>query len=65
VFRISEPDDNYGDGATPYRYFDCQRLTGERSWSDVAGILTEDEADGVEVAFAEGRIRSRRRESGS
>jgi len=38
-----------------------KRLAGERSWSDVAGILTDEEADALEDAVAEGRIRSAER----
>jgi len=38
-----------------------KRLAGERSWSEVTGILTEAEATDLEVAIAEGRARSRER----
>jgi len=38
-----------------------KRLAGERSWSEVTGILTEAEATDLEVAIAEGRTRSRER----
>lgn len=37
-----------------------KRLAGERSWTEVAGIWT-DEVDGIEAAIEEGRERSRRR----
>ena len=35
-----------------------KRLAGERSWSEVAGILTNGEADALEDAVAAGRARS-------
>ena len=35
-----------------------KRLVGERSWTEVAGILSEDEAEALETAIAEGRTRS-------
>ena len=35
-----------------------KRLAGERSWDEVAGILTEDEAADLEAAIEEGRTRS-------
>lgn len=38
-----------------------KRLAGERSWSEVAGILDEEEADALEATIEEGRSRSRRR----
>lgn len=38
-----------------------KRLTGERSWSEVAGILTDEEADALEAAIEAGRRRSRDR----
>lgn len=38
-----------------------KRLAGERSWREVAGILTDDEADALEDAIQEGRSRSRDR----
>jgi predicted CopG family antitoxin len=34
-----------------------KRLTGERSWSEVVGILSEDEADALEAAIEDGRSR--------
>jgi predicted CopG family antitoxin len=36
-------------------------LAGERSWSEVAGILTDEEADALEDAVAAGRTRSAER----
>ena len=36
----------------------AKRLAGERSWSEVAGILTDEEADALEDAVAAGRTRS-------
>lgn len=38
-----------------------KRLAGERSWREVAGILTEEEANDVEDAVEAGRERSRKR----
>ncbi|MFC6723418.1 antitoxin VapB family protein [Halobium palmae] len=38
-----------------------KRLTGERSWSEVAGILTDEEAAALEDALEGGRKRSRER----
>lgn len=38
-----------------------KRLAGERSWKEVAGILTDEEADDLENAIDEGRARSRER----
>lgn len=38
-----------------------KRLAGERSWREVAGILSETEADELEAAIDEGRARSRDR----
>ncbi len=38
-----------------------KRLAGERSWGEVAGILTDEEADALEDAVEEGRERSRGR----
>lgn len=38
-----------------------KRLAGERSWRDVAGILSEEEADALEAAIDERRGRSRDR----
>ena len=35
-----------------------KRLAGERFWSEVAGILTDEEADSLEDAVAAGRARS-------
>ena len=35
-----------------------KRLAGERSWAEVAGILTDEEADALEDAVAAGRARS-------
>ena len=35
-----------------------KRLAGERSWSEVAGILTDEESDALEDAVAAGRARS-------
>jgi predicted CopG family antitoxin len=38
-----------------------KRLAGERSWKEVTGILTDEEADALEDAIDEGRARSRER----
>jgi len=38
-----------------------KRLAGERSWSEVAGILDRKEADALEDAIEEGRQRSKAR----
>lgn len=38
-----------------------KRLAGERSWREVAGILTAEEADDLEAAIDEGRSASRER----
>ena len=38
-----------------------KRLAGERSWSELAGILTNEEADALEDAAATGRSRSAER----
>ena len=38
-----------------------KRLAGERSWSEVAGILSETEADELEAAIEAGRAASRQR----
>lgn len=38
-----------------------RRLAGERSWKEVAGILSDEEADALEAAIEEGRKRSRER----
>jgi len=38
-----------------------KRLAGERSWNEVAGILSEEEASDLESAIKEGRTRSRDR----
>jgi len=38
-----------------------KRLAGERSWGEVAGILTETEADDLEAAIEAGRAASRQR----
>lgn len=35
-----------------------KRLAGERSWSEVAGILSEEEAADLETAIEDGRERS-------
>ena len=38
-----------------------KRLAGERSWHEVAGILSPEEADDLEGAIEEGRSASRER----
>ncbi len=38
-----------------------KRLAGERSWSEVAGVLSESEADELEDHIQKGRKRSRKR----
>ena len=38
-----------------------KRLAGERSWNEVTGILSEDEAADLETAIKEGRTKSRER----
>ncbi len=38
-----------------------KRLAGERSWSEVTGILTESEADDLESAIESGRAASTQR----
>lgn len=38
-----------------------KRLAGERSWNEVAGILSEEEARDLESAIEEGRTRSKER----
>jgi len=38
-----------------------KRLAGERSWKEVTGILSEDEAADLEAAIEEGRTKSRER----
>jgi predicted CopG family antitoxin len=38
-----------------------KRLAGERSWNEVTGILTEDEAADLEAAIEAGRTTSRER----
>lgn len=38
-----------------------KKLAGERSWRDVAGVLSDDQARQLEQAVEEGRARSRRR----
>lgn len=38
-----------------------KRIAGERSWSEVAGILSEDEADDLGAIIEDGRERSRDR----
>ncbi|WP_311170319.1 antitoxin VapB family protein [Halobellus ordinarius] len=38
-----------------------KRLAGERSWSEVAGILSPDEAEALGETVKEGRSRSRAR----
>jgi predicted CopG family antitoxin len=38
-----------------------KRIAGERSWKEVAGILSEEEDKTLEAAIEEGRERSRQR----
>lgn len=38
-----------------------KRLAGERSLKELAGILDDEEADALEAAVEEGRVRSRNR----
>lgn len=38
-----------------------KRLAGERSWREIAGILTAEEAANLDAAIEEGRERSRER----
>jgi predicted CopG family antitoxin len=38
-----------------------KRIAGERSWTEVAGILSGDDAEHLEGAIEEGRTRSRDR----
>jgi predicted CopG family antitoxin len=38
-----------------------KRIAGERSWKEVAGILSDDEAEKLEGIIEEGRERSRDR----
>jgi len=38
-----------------------KRIAGERSWNEVAGILSADEAEQLEAVIEEGRTRSRER----
>ena len=38
-----------------------KRLAGERSWNEVTGILSEEEAADLEGAIEEGRTKSRKR----
>ena len=38
-----------------------KRLAGERSWLEISGILSEDEAENLEAMIEEGRARSRDR----
>lgn len=38
-----------------------KRLAGERSWNEVIGILSENEAADLEAAIEEGRTKSRER----
>lgn len=38
-----------------------KRIAGERSWTEVAGILSAEEAERLEDALEEGRTRSRDR----
>ncbi|QSG09017.1 antitoxin VapB family protein [Halapricum desulfuricans] len=38
-----------------------KRLAGERSWNEVAGILSEDEAADLEAAIEDGRTKSSER----
>jgi len=39
----------------------AKRLAGERSWSEVAGILNDEEGESLESAVEEGRSRSQDR----
>jgi len=38
-----------------------KRIAGERSWTEVVGILSEQEADSLESTIEDGRARSRER----
>jgi len=38
-----------------------KRIAGERSWMEVAGLLSEDDAEELEEVIKEGRKRSRER----
>jgi predicted CopG family antitoxin len=38
-----------------------KRIAGERSWTEVAGILSDDEAEQLEGLIEDGRERSRNR----
>lgn len=38
-----------------------KRIAGERSWNEVAGILSADEAEQLEAVIEAGRTRSRER----
>lgn len=38
-----------------------KRIAGERSWTEVAGILSEEEAEELEAIIDDGRKRSRER----
>jgi predicted CopG family antitoxin len=38
-----------------------KRIAGERSWTEVAGVLSDEEAEELEDAIEEGRDRSRER----
>ncbi|WP_122091302.1 antitoxin VapB family protein [Halalkalicoccus subterraneus] len=38
-----------------------KRIAGEQSWAEIAGILSEDEADDLEAIIEDGRERSRNR----
>jgi len=38
-----------------------KRIAGERSWTEVVGILSEQEADSLEATIETGRTRSRER----
>lgn len=39
-----------------------KRLAGERSWTEVAGLLSPEDADVLEARIEEGRARSRKRQ---
>lgn len=39
-----------------------KRMAGERSWDEIAGILSEEQADQLREALEEGRETSRRRQ---
>jgi len=38
-----------------------KRIAGERSWGEVAGLLSDEEAEQLETVIEEGRERSRER----